>query len=186
MFDASVTGGTTAVGVDGDVLEFEGSCAMLVLPKNPAQNLPTQDEIDGDLYIPPSGDDTLPPIPECTDHDPTVAPSLEPTLTNVAGVVFQQSCTFNACHGDSAQAAGLNLQAPDLLAELMNHEVMGNAGASLVEPGDLDNSWLYQIVAKCEPEGGTGNHMPLNAPVLLDDHSVALVREWILDGAPDN
>jgi hypothetical protein len=187
MFDASVTGGTTAVGMSQDgALEFEGPAGMLVLPKNPSQSLPTQEEIDAELYIPPSGDDALPPIPECFDHDPATAPVLEPTLSNVAAVVFQQSCTFNSCHGSSAQAAGLNLQAPDLLTELMNHEVMGNTGASLVEPGDLDNSWLYQIMAKCDPDGGTGSHMPLNAPVLLDDSSVALVREWILDGAPNN
>lgn len=185
MFDASVTGGTVAVGTTPEgALEFEGPCGILALPKNPAQSDPTDDEREGELYIPPSGDPSLPPVPECFDHDPTVAPALEPTLTNVQGVVFQQSCSFNACHGNSAQAAGLNLQAPELLAELLNHEVAGNPGVSLVEPGDLDNSWLYQMIATCEPDGGTGSHMPLNSPVLLDDRSIALVREWILDGAP--
>jgi hypothetical protein len=187
MFDASVTGGSVAVGANQEgVLEFEGPCGILTLAKNPSQGLPTAEEIAAEMYVPPSGDDTLPPVPECVDHDPSVAPVLEPTLTNVAAVVFQQSCTFNACHGASSQAAGLNLQAPELLAELLDHEVLGNVGATLVEPGDLENSWLYQIMAKCEPGGGSGNHMPLNAPVLLGDSSVALVRDWILAGALDN
>jgi hypothetical protein len=187
MFDASVTGGSIAVGTnDEGVLEFEGPCGLLVVAKNPSQAPPTAEEIAADMYVPPSGDDTLPPVPECVDHDPSVAPVLEPTLTNVVAVVFQQSCTFNACHGASSQAAGLNLQAPTLLAELLDHEVLGNVGATLVEPGDLENSWLYQIMAKCEPGGGSGNHMPLNAPVLLGDGSVALVRDWILAGALDN
>ena len=186
LFDATVTGGTTAVGTSEDgALEYEGTVAMIIVAKNPAQGPPTQAEIDAELYIPPS-DDMIPPVPPCTDHDPSVAPVLEPTLSNVAAVVFAQSCTFNACHGASAQAAGLNLQAPDLLTELLGHEVIGNAGASLVEPGDLDNSWLYQILASCEPDGGSGQHMPLNAPVLLDDSSIALVREWILAGAPND
>ncbi|PRP97134.1 c-type cytochrome domain-containing protein [Enhygromyxa salina] len=185
MFDATVTGGTKAVGTSPDgALDFQGPCGVLPVAKNPAQAEPTDEERAGELYIPPSGDPGLPPVPACIDHDPSVAPAIEPTLSNVQGVVFQQSCSFNACHGDSGQAAGLNLQAPDLLAELLNHEVVGNPGVALVEPGDPENSWLYQIIASCQPDGGTGSHMPLNSPVLLDDRSIALVREWILDGAP--
>jgi hypothetical protein len=185
MFDATVTGGTQAVGMTEDVIEYEGTCALLTIAKNPAQSMPTQAEKDAPLYVPPGSDGDIPPIPECVDHDPTVSPTLAPTLTDVAAVVFQQSCTFNACHG-SAAAAGLHLQAPDLHAELLGHRVAGNIGATLVEPGDPESSWLYQIMANCEPEGGSGSHMPLNAPVLLDDQSIALVREWIADGALDN
>lgn len=183
MFDATVTGGTTAVGMTDNILEFEGTAAILTLPKNPAQSMPTQAEIDGPLHVPPGSDSDIPPVPECIDHDPAVGPTLAPTLTNVASVVFAQSCMFNACHGEAGQAGGLNLQASNLHAELLNHEVAGNIGATLVEPGDPDNSWLYQIMAHCEPDGGTGSHMPLNAPVLLDDRSIALVREWIAGGA---
>jgi hypothetical protein len=56
---------------------------------------------------------------------------------------------------------------------------------ALVEPGDPDNSWLYQILSECEPMGQNGvvTHMPRNSPVLLDDRSIALVREWIAAGA---
>ncbi|NVB42053.1 hypothetical protein G6O69_29785 [Pseudenhygromyxa sp. WMMC2535] len=187
MMDITVTGGTQAVGQSEDgVLEFEAPCGMLVIAKNPAQGMPSYTELSGDLYVPSSGDPEIPPVPECVDHDPSVAPTLEPSLSNVAGVVFQQSCTFNACHGSSAQAAGLDLQAPDLHAELFDHEIIGNVGATLVEPGDPESSWLYRILADCEPQGGSGSHMPLNAPVLLDDTSIALVREWIAAGALDD
>jgi hypothetical protein len=181
MFDASVTGGTT----DGAV-EFEAPAAVFAIPKNAAQSPPTQAEKDAPLYVPPSSAGDIPSVPECVDHDPSVSPTLAPTLSNVAAVVFQQSCAFNSCHGHSAQAAGLNLQAPNLHAELLGHQVVGNPGASLVEPGDLENSWLYEILASCEPDGGSGSHMPLNSPVLLDDRSIALVREWIAAGALDN
>lgn len=136
------------------------------MTKNPAQSMPTQAERDGPFNLPPSGDDELPPVPACVDHDPSVAPSVAPTLTNVAGVIFSQSCSFNACHGATGQAAGLDLSAPDLLTELLNHEVLGDPGASLVEPG--------------------GQLLALNAPILLSDPSVALVREWIAAGAPND
>jgi hypothetical protein len=41
-------------------------------------------------------------------------------------------------------------------------------------------------MSKCEPQtdnGGTATHMPRNAPILLGDEMVALVREWIAGGA---
>jgi hypothetical protein len=137
------------------------------------------------LNVPDSGDEGIPPVPECIDHDPSVQPLLEPTLANVFDAVFQPSCTFNACHGSSGQAAGLDLQATDLLTELLDHQVQGDTGMALVEPGDPDNSWLYQVLSSCAPQdgGNVGSHMPLNAPVLLGDTSVALVREWIAAGA---
>jgi len=185
LMDVTVTA-AHAVGEQDGIIEFEGACGILAVPKNPAQSMPTDDERNAPLSVPPGGDEGLPPVPACVDHDPSVQPEIEPTLSNVAAVVFTQSCAFNACHGSSAQAAGLDLQAPDLLAELLAHEVMGNVGATLVEPGDPENSWLYRMMADCSPEGGTGSHMPLNAPVLLDDRSIALVREWIADGAQNN
>jgi hypothetical protein len=185
LIDITVTGGTEAVGEVDGVLEYEGPCGILMVPKNPAQSPPTADEIDGPLNVPDSGDPGIPPVPECVDHDPSVAPLLEPTLANVFDAVFQGSCTLNACHGISGQAAGLNLQAPDLLTELLDHQVQGDTGMPLVEPGNPDNSWLYQVLSSCAPQdgGNVGSHMPLNAPVLLGDTSVALVREWIAAGA---
>jgi hypothetical protein len=59
----------------------------------------------------------------------------------------------------------------------------------LVKPGDPAGSYLYQLVSQCAPRTSTGaavNHMPLNAPQLLDPASVALIRNWIQAGAADN
>lgn len=186
LMDTSVTGGTTAVGQNGDIIEFEGSCGTLALPKNPEQGPPTQAEIDGEMYVPPIDpeDADIPPVPECVDADETVAPDLEPTLTNVADTVFKQSCTFNSCHGRATAIAGLDLEATDLHGALVGVESSGVPGSQLVVPGDPDNSRLYQKISMCDP--GAGQHMPLNAPVLLDDGTIALVREWIANGALDN
>jgi hypothetical protein len=188
LMDISVTGGTVATGQTPEgIYNFEGPCGVLAVPKNPAQSPPTQQEIDAPLYVPPSKpeDENIPPVPACNDHDPTVAPDIEPTLSNVFGVVFNQSCAFNSCHGGGAAAGGLDLQATDLHAELLGHETLANPGMALVEPGDPENSWLYQIVSQCEPTGANGTvaHMPRNSPVLLDDRSIALIRDWIAGGA---
>lgn len=187
LMDISVTGGTVAVGQTDGIFEFEGPCGILAVPKNPAQTDPTDEERNGVLYVPPTKpeDQDIPPVPTCEDHDPTVAPDIEPTLGNVFGVVFNQSCAFNSCHGGGAAAGGLDLQAADLHTELLDHETLANPGMALVEPGDPDNSWLFQILGQCEPMGQNGvvTHMPRNSPVLLDDRSIALVRDWIAAGA---
>jgi hypothetical protein len=186
LMDVSVNGGTTAVGQTDGVFEYEASCNFFGIPKDLQQTLPTAAERNGPFNVPPSGDDSIPPVPECVDHDPSVMPSLAPTLSNVAAAVFQPSCMFSACHGSAGQAAGLDLQSPTLLTELLDHQVVGNPGASLIEPGDPDSSWLYQVMANCEPQADGGSvvsHMPRNAPFLLNDDAVALVREWIAGGA---
>ena len=57
----------------------------------------------------------------------------------------------------------------------------------LVAPGDPEGSWLYRVLSRCEPHNDSGfivPHMPRNAPALLDDGLVAIVRAWIEAGAP--
>jgi hypothetical protein len=61
-----------------------------------------------------------------------------------------------------------NLRDYDLDAQLRPHIARGNP----------DGSVLYEVLSRCEPEGAA-HHMPLNAPVLLDDSLVAMVRAWI-------
>jgi hypothetical protein len=186
LMDMSVNSGSMAVGQVDCIYQYEGHCDYLAVPKGTDQTVPTAAEKNGPFNVPPSGDEGIPPVPECIDHDPTVEPIIAPTLQNVFDAVFLPSCMFSACHGSVGDASGLDLQSPTLLAELLDHEVVGNPGATLVEPGDPDNSWLYQVMSTCEPAidgGGVASHMPRNAPILLSDEMVALVREWIAGGA---
>ncbi|MFO7564788.1 MAG: hypothetical protein R6X02_19240, partial [Enhygromyxa sp.] len=89
----------------------------------------------------------------------------------------------NACHGQSGQAAGLNLQAPDLLTELLEHEVVGNPGGSLVEPGDPDNSWLYQVMSSCAPMS-SGGASPRTCPATRRSCSTIARSPWFGSGSP--
>lgn len=191
MIDASVTAGTLAVGTEGEIINFEGDCGYFVINKNSSQGPPTQTEIDDPLYVPPidPNDENIPPIPECQDSDTSVAPALDPTLSNVKDVVFTPSCAFNGCHGAASQAAGLDLQSDGLAARLLGHTVKAATSLPLVAPGDPEGSWLYQRVSRCNAvndNGSTVANMPLNAPFLLNDGAVAMVREWIAQGAQDN
>ncbi|WP_434421344.1 hypothetical protein [Nannocystis pusilla] len=104
--------------------------------------------------------------------------------------IFTPSCTFSSCHDASAPAAGLDLQtAEGLGARLLAHEVVADTPDPLVTPGDPQASWLYRLVAECEPQNGNGatvRHMPFNAPTLLPDPLVAKLRAWIEAGALDD
>ena len=79
--------------------------------------------------------------------------------------------------------------APDLHTHLLGHEVKANAGVPLVDPGNPEGSYLYQLISQCKPKDADGNevaHMPLNAPFLSDPKLVAQVRDWIAAGAQNN
>ncbi len=178
------------LGAQAGVETFGGSCGGIGLLPSSKQTLPTQKEIDGDLYLPPLSeeDQAIDPVPQCVDFEPGTTPDGPTTLSSIRDTVFP-SCTWSACHGGESPAAGLNLAAEDLHAELLNHSVAADSNMALVEPGDADRSWLYQRLALCEPTGASGGayaHMPLGDPVLMDAALIAKVRAWIEDGAPND
>ncbi|MCB9568744.1 MAG: hypothetical protein H6710_16270 [Myxococcales bacterium] len=192
LLDGAVTGGAKAVGVDGETVVMEGPCNTLVVPKGPAYTKPSAEEIAAPLYVPPPGpgDSDLPPVKPCVDADPGAAPSIPATLSELRSALLVPSCSFNACHGGATgSAAGLDVLAGDLHAELLGHAVVADAGMPLITPGDPDQSWLYRVLAECAPVDAKGQevaHMPLNAPTLAPDGLVAALRAWIADGALDN
>lgn len=167
--------------VDG-VLSRTAKCDWVRGTPGAAGQPPFVEERGEPLYIPPNAEEVEDvPAPACVDADPLVAPSVEATLANVEAHVFQPWCSFSACHG-AAKAGGLFVGAANLHGQLMSHEVKAATELPLVEPGDAEGSWLYRSVSRCEPADGAA-HMPRNAPVLLDDETVALVRAWIEAGA---
>jgi hypothetical protein len=184
-------GNNQVVGTAGEILLNESSCGVLGRPKNPAQGMPTEDELAAPLYVPPSdpGDAGLPPVDECEDVPADATPGTDATLSRLRDTLFVSTCQFSACHQGGNPAAGLDLMAADLHAELMDHVVQADTDLPLVAPGDPDGSWLYRVVAQCQPADAAGNvvsHMPLNSPRLSDPGLVAALREWIDAGARDD
>jgi hypothetical protein len=190
MMDAAVPAGSI-VGEQDGVLLNEGPCTIVGLPKNESQAMPSPEELEAPLYVPPSSADdaNLPPVPPCEDVGADVEPHGPITLSSIRDTLFVSSCAFSSCHGSERPAADLDLRGPDLHDALLNHEVVGNTNLPLVEPGDPEGSWLYQRIALCDPrdDGGAAvTHMPLNAPTLSDPGLVAKVRAWIEAGAPND
>lgn len=190
LMDATATN-NQVMGNDGEILLNESACDVIGLPKNFMQTMPTQAEIDGELYVPPSdpGDAELPPVDDCVDTPADATAAGPPTLSNLRDTLLVSTCQFSSCHSGSSAAAGLDLAADDLHAELMEHQVQGQTSLPLIAPGDPEGSWLYQRVAQCNPVDGDGNvvtHMPLNSPELSRPELVAVLRDWIAAGAADN
>lgn len=185
LMDGTVTGRTPEGEQDG-ILMHGGDCGVIGLPKNASQTMPTDDEIDGELYVPPTKpeDEDLRPLPKCSDADAEASPQVAPTLANVRDIVFTASCQFSSCHQGASAIAGLDLMAEDLHGELLGHDLqLTETDMPLVTPGDPERSWLYRSIAECAPGETDEPHMPLNAVELLDSRQVALVRDWIAAGA---
>lgn len=182
VFNGVVTDSLGVTRFEDGVPVTAGPCLWAGVPRGLAYEPPRDIEHSAPLYVPPSGSEG-PGVepPTCADADPTAMPAAEGTFENVVEHVLSPWCSFSSCHGQTA-SAGLDFTADDLHARLVAHDVAGPTTLPLVEPGDPEGSWLYRIVSRCEPAAGT-RPMPVNAPVLLDDATVAILRAWIEAGA---
>ncbi len=190
MMNASVDAGSALTGTQDGHPQFTGPCSTIALPKNAAQGMPTDAEKEGELYVPPQtgGDVDLDPVKPCVDADEGAAPIAPPTLSTLRSTLFNPSCTFSSCHGGKTPIY-LPLDGADLHDVLLGDPTLAATDMPLVDPGDPDNSWLYQLVSRCEPRDDSDAphiHMPFNAPTLLDDRTVATLRAWIVAGAPND
>lgn len=190
LMSANVGADNQVDGVVDGIVMNSGPCVGIGAPRNPAQTLPSEEELAAPLYVPDSlpGDVGLPVAPPCVDTPVSLS---EPptTLTSISEGIFTGSCVFSACHDDQAPAGGLDLT-QNVHETLLTHEVTtAETSLPLVAPGDPEESWLYRLLSQCEPRDEAGRvvaHMPRNSPQLLAPELVNKVRDWILLGAPDD
>lgn len=117
----------------------------------------------------------------------TPAAATAPTLTfstQIQQQILTPACA--GCHTDDGRtpAGGLNLKSGSAHANLVGVPSTGKAGAVRVIPGNPSGSYLVQKL-----EGAAdivGLRMPRNGPPYLTDAQVALIRQWIQNGAPNN
>ncbi len=116
-------------------------------------------------------------------------PDLAPTFSSIQLAVIQSSGSNPqrciACHTSQGRnpAAGLDLSV-NAFSGLVNVASRNKPGATLVIPGDPDNSYLIQ---KLEGTTGiVGRRMPFNGPPYLADGQVQIIRRWILLGAKND
>jgi mono/diheme cytochrome c family protein len=123
----------------------------------------------------------------CGDDSPTAPTNTAPTVTfstQIQQQIFNPACV--ACHTDEGRtpASGLNLRSGVSHAQLVGVASVGKAGAVRVIAGNPSGSYLIQKL-----EGASdivGLRMPRNGPPFLTTEQIALIRQWIQNGAPNN
>lgn len=120
----------------------------------------------------------------CGSSSPTAPSTPAGTLSRIQTEILTPSCV--SCHTDEGRtpAAGLNLRSGAAFAALVGVASSGKPGAVRVIAGNAAGSYLVQKL-----EGAAdivGLRMPRNQPPFLSEAQIALVRQWIQSGAPNN
>ena len=119
-------------------------------------------------------------VASCEHADPLDSGALEPTLASIQENIFDVSCALPGCHAGSNPQMGLDLTAGQSQANLVGVGSEEVPAFERVDPGNPDESYL---IMKIEGDSRiVGARMPLGrAP--LPGEQIAVIREWILDGA---
>jgi hypothetical protein len=119
-------------------------------------------------------------------------PDLSPSFSSIQREVFNVSDASGRlacvqCHTDQGRAAagpGLVLLEGRAYQSLIGRPSVGKPGATLVIPGDPDNSY---IVKKLEGHADiAGQRMPRGNGPFLTEGQMVVIRRWIRDGAANN
>ena len=117
--------------------------------------------------------------------DPGGGDPLDPsaTFSRVQAEIFTPRCTTIGCHDSIGRSQGLVLEAGVSYANLVNRASTEISQVDLIEPGEPDASYLFWKVTG--RQGILNDRMPLFATP-LSEGQIALLRNWILRGAPND
>jgi hypothetical protein len=101
----------------------------------------------------------------------------DPTFTNVQ-TIFNNSCSGSGCHINE-RTNGVRLDSYDNAINSVGTQY----GTEVIVPGEPGNSPLIDKISNDDPE--FGDRMPEGRAALSDD-KIALIREWIDQGAQNN
>jgi len=90
--------------------------------------------------------------------------------------IFNNNCAVSLCHN--------GIQMPNLsegVAYINIVNISSSVGLDYIEPGDTTRSYLYLKITGAS--GITGARMP-QQQLPLSDSDIALIRNWIENGAP--
>jgi hypothetical protein len=123
---------------------------------------------------------------DVTGPSPNLAVTFSSIRTEILETTDQAGRTSCiTCHTNQGRqpAAGLNMRT-DPFAALVNQPSRQKPGATLIIPGDPDNSYLIRKL-----EGGPDIallRMPANGPPYLTPGQILVIRRWIENGAPND
>ena len=107
---------------------------------------------------------------------------LTPKLSSIESHIFAEKCAIDACHTSPRPEAFLNLAPGYSFENLVEVKSKQVSDVFLVEPNDPENSYLLH---KLQGEDIIGEPMPTAAEPLPPEQ-IAVIKEWIAQGAPDN
>ncbi|MGE3179397.1 MAG: c-type cytochrome [Vicinamibacterales bacterium] len=112
------------------------------------------------------------------------SPSTTAVFSEIQRDILTPSCV--SCHTNDGRtpAGDLDLRPGVAYGNLFNRPSAQKSGAMLVVAGNAAGSYLVQKL-----EGAAdivGVRMPRNGPPYLSDAQVAVIRQWIQDGAMNN
>jgi len=112
--------------------------------------------------------------------------TVEPKLSSIQQEIFDENCNAPSCHG-SGKKGNLSLVAGNSFEQLVGIRSTidkKNLPSFLrVKPGSPDSSILFiKIIA---PDTNQGEVMPKGTDK-LSQNSIDAIRQWILNGAPNN
>jgi hypothetical protein len=118
-------------------------------------------------------------------------PNLTPTFSSIQREIFNVTDPSGRlacinCHTDQGRTptGGLVLLEGRSYQNLIGRGSTGKSGATLVIPGDPDNSYIVKKL-----EGATdiaGVRMPRGNGPFLEKGQMQVIRRWILEGAANN
>lgn len=107
---------------------------------------------------------------------------LEPSFGSIQTHVFDKQCALADCHAGLMPESQLILEEKYAYGQLVNRPSVGIPELLLINPHHSGQSYL---VLKLEGGQIVGEQMPLGeAP--LPDSVIAVIRQWIDNGAPEN
>jgi hypothetical protein len=136
------------------------------------------------LVTAPGCDEKLSSITGPTPDLNTNFASIQRTIFNVTDSTGRLACV--QCHTDQGRAPASNLVLLEgrSFQQLIGRASLGKPGATLVVPGDPDNSYMIKKL-----EGAAdiaGQRMPRGNGPFLTEGQILILKAWIRDGAQNN
>lgn len=106
------------------------------------------------------------------------------SFSNDIQPILNQTCAICHSEGGFADRQGINvrLTVDESFATTVNQQSVQDETLTVIVPGDAEASLLFQKISSDDPP--VGARMPLGG--MLTDDQIALIRDWIDQGAMDN
>jgi hypothetical protein len=118
-------------------------------------------------------------------------PNLSTSFSSIQQTIFSASDPSGRlacvqCHSDQGRVPASNLVLLEgrSYQQLVGRASLGKPGATLVIPGDPDNSYIVKKLERAPDI--VGERMPRNTGPFLTEGQMLVIRRWISEGAANN